>query len=49
MSSEKIKIIFAIDEKLSFMAMNIAIHPRANPMKYPIVAFILLFLKPLLF
>ena len=49
MSSEKIKIIFAIDEKSSFIAMNIAIHPRANPMKYPIVAFIILFLKPLLF
>ena len=49
MSSEKIKIIFAIDEKSSFIAMNIAMQPRANPMKYPIVAFMLLFLKPLLF
>ena len=42
-SREKIKIIFAIDEKSSFIAMNIAMHPRANPIKYPIVAFIFLF------
>ena len=45
MSREKTSTIFAIDEKSSFKAMNIAIHPSANPMKYPIVAFIFLLLK----
>ena len=35
------KIIFAIEEKSNLIAMNIAIHPSAKPMKYPIVAFII--------
>lgn len=45
MSREKTSTIFAIDEKSSFKAMNIAMHPSANPIKYPIVTFIFLLLK----
>ena len=38
---ENINIILAIDEKSNFIAMNIAMHPREKPIKYPMVAFIL--------
>ena len=40
-NNENIKIIFAIDEKSNLIAINIAIQPSANPIKYPIVAFII--------
>ena len=31
----------AIDEKSNFIAMNIAMHPKEKPIKYPMVAFML--------
>ena len=40
-NNENIKIIFAIEEKFNLIAINIAIQPSANPIKYPIVAFII--------
>ena len=40
-NNENIKIIFAIDEESNLIAINIAIQPSANPIKYPIVAFII--------
>ena len=43
--SNKGKVITLGVGKSSFIAMNIAMHPRVNPMKYPIVAFIFLLLK----
>ena len=39
-SNENISIIFAIEEKSNFIAMNMAIQPSVKPIKYPIVAFI---------
>ena len=39
-SNENTSIIFAIEEKSNFIAMNIAIQPSVKPIKYPIVAFI---------
>ncbi len=38
---ENINNILAIDENSNFIAINIAIHPKEKPIKYPIVAFIL--------
>ena len=40
-NNENIKIIFAIEEKFNLIAMNIAMQPSANPIKYTIVAFII--------
>ena len=40
-NNENIKIIFAIEEKFNLIAINIAMQPSANPIKYPIVAFII--------
>ena len=40
-NNENIKIIFAIDENSNLIAINIAMQPSANPIKYPIVAFII--------
>ena len=40
-NNENIKIILAIDEKSNLIAINIAMQPSANPIKYPIVAFII--------
>ena len=39
-NNENISIIFAIEEKSNFIAMNMAIQPSVKPIKYPIVAFI---------
>ena len=39
-NNENIKIIFAIEENSNLIAINIAMQPSANPIKYPIVAFI---------
>ena len=40
-NNENIKIIFAIEENSNLIAINIAMQPSANPIKYPIVAFII--------